>query len=166
MALSASPESLAAQARRRYIEELVKGLVGVVQTTLDGARALADKPAEAALFARRRDLHQALHGGAQAWHRGIVGGLRHALASGAPLTRSDLPPGHKETLSLVPDDTIELEIVTSRLALAIMDRASWEFADLRSRVAHLEAAANSTRTTCFAPMCWRASSSTPGAWPA
>ena len=27
---------------------------------------------------------------------------------------------------------------TSRLALAIMDRASWEFSDLRSRVAHLE----------------------------
>jgi hypothetical protein len=44
----------------------------------------------------------------------------------------------RDTLSLVPDDTIELEIVTSRLALAIMDRASWEFADLRSRVAHLE----------------------------
>jgi hypothetical protein len=41
-------------------------------------------------------------------------------------------------LSLVDDDTIELEIVTSRLALAIMDRASWEFADLRSRMAHLE----------------------------
>ncbi|MDE2612795.1 MAG: DUF1631 family protein [Burkholderiales bacterium] len=138
MPLSASPESLAAQARRRYTEELVKGLVGVVQTTLDGARVLADKPAEAAVFARRRDIHQALHAGAQAWHRGIVGGLRHALASGSPATRSDLPPGHKETLSLVPDDTIELEIVTSRLALAIMDRASWEFADLRSRVAHLE----------------------------
>ncbi len=138
MAPSAAPESLAAQARRRYTEELVKGLVGVVQTTLDSARALADKPAEAAVFARRRDIHQALHAGAQAWHRGIVGGLRAALASGSPVTRSDLPPARKETLSLVPDDAIELEIVTSRLALAIMDRASWEFADLRSRVAHLE----------------------------
>ncbi|MCK7493629.1 MAG: hypothetical protein MZW92_21560 [Comamonadaceae bacterium] len=45
-----------------------------------------------------------------------------------------------------------------------MDRASWEFADLRSRVAHLERrAASSTPTTCCAPTCWRASSSTPGA---
>ena len=41
-------------------------------------------------------------------------------------------------LSLVDDDTIEREILTSRLALAIMDRASWEFADLRSRLASLE----------------------------
>ena len=41
-------------------------------------------------------------------------------------------------LSLVDDDTIEREILSSRLALAIMDRASWEFTDLRSRVALLE----------------------------
>jgi Mg-chelatase subunit ChlI len=46
--------------------------------------------------------------------------------------------GRNAGLSLVDDDTIELEIVTSRLALAIMDRASWEFADLRTRVATLE----------------------------
>lgn len=138
MALSASADSLAAQARRRYTEELVKGLVGVVQATLDGARALADKPAEAAAFARRRDIYQALHAGAQAWHRSIVSGLRQALAGGAAATRSNLPPVDKQALSLVPDDAIEVEIVTSRLALAIMDRASWEFADLRSRVAHLE----------------------------
>jgi hypothetical protein len=67
---------------------------------------------------------------------------------------------------LVPDDTIELEIVTSRLALAIMDRASWEFADLRSRVAHLEGRSELDPTTCCAPTCWRASCSTPGALPA
>jgi hypothetical protein len=41
-------------------------------------------------------------------------------------------------MSLVDDDTIELEIMTSRLALAMMDRASWEFSDLRSRIVHLE----------------------------
>jgi hypothetical protein len=50
----------------------------------------------------------------------------------------DLPPPGTRGAALVDDDTIELEIVTSRLALAIMDRASWEFSDLRSRVAYLE----------------------------
>ena len=48
------------------------------------------------------------------------------------------PAAAVNTLSLVDDDTIELEIMTSRLALAIMDRASWEFTDLRSRIVHLE----------------------------
>jgi hypothetical protein len=141
MASSASPESLAGQARRLYTEELVKGLVAVVQTAMDSTRSLLDKPSEHAAFTRRRDLMQALTAGAQAWHRAIVSGLRAVLASGVSASRPAdlmLPGGPRQTLSLVPDDTIELEIVTSRLALAIMDRASWEFADLRSRVAHLE----------------------------
>ncbi len=141
MATGASPDSLAGQARRLYTEELVKGLTAVVQTALDTVRALLDKPSENAVFFRRRELQQALNAGAQAWHRGIVSGLRQVLASGVAASRPadlQLPPGQRETLSLVPDDTIELEIVTSRLALAIMDRASWEFADLRSRIAHLE----------------------------
>jgi hypothetical protein len=141
MATGASPESLAGQARRLYTEELVKGLVALVQASIDGARALLDKPSEHGSFMRRRDLLQGLMTGAQAWHRGIVSGLRQALQGGASATRpGDLPlPGNsRDALTLVPDDTIELEIVTSRLALAIMDRASWEFADLRSRIAHLE----------------------------
>ncbi|MBA4175646.1 MAG: hypothetical protein C0505_03665 [Leptothrix sp. (in: Bacteria)] len=141
MATSASPDPLAGQARRLYTEELVKGLVPLVQAAIDQARTLLDKPAEHTVLQRRRELLQALTAGAQAWHKGIVTGLRGALLHGVSASRpGDLPlPGHgRETLSLVPDDTIELEIVTSRLALAIMDRASWEFADLRSRVAHLE----------------------------
>jgi hypothetical protein len=141
MPLAATPESLAAQARRLYTEELVKGLAHVVQATMDQSRVLLDKPSEHASMMRRRDLVQALMKGAQGWHRGMVAGLRRVLTQGgATASRpTDLPPaGTRDTLTLVPDDTIELEIVTSRLALAVMDRASWEFADLRSRVAHLE----------------------------
>ncbi len=141
MAHSASPDAVASQARRLYTEELVKGLTPLVQAVIDSARSLLDKPSEHDQFQRRRDLMQGLTAGAQAWHRGIVVGLRHVLLNGASASRPGdlpLPSGTREALSLVPDDTIELEIVTSRLALAIMDRASWEFADLRSRVAHLE----------------------------
>ncbi len=142
MATGASPDSLAGQARRLYTEELVKGLVPLVQSAIDTARNLLDKPSEHTVFARRRDLFQALNSGAQAWHRGIVVGLRQALTPGAGGSRGlDFPlpsTGREAALSLVSDDTIELEIVTSRLALAIMDKASWEFADLRSRIAHLE----------------------------
>ncbi len=46
--------------------------------------------------------------------------------------------GAKLKLSLVEDVTIEREITSSRLALAIMDRAGSEFNDLRARVALLE----------------------------
>ena len=141
MVTSASPDSIAGQARRLYTEELVKGLTGMVQSVMDGARALLDKPAEHTVFQRRRDLVQGLMSGAQVWHRGIVTGLRKVLMQGVSVSRpGDLPPlgSGRDAMTLVPDDTIELEIVTSRFALAVMDRASWEFADLRSRVAHLE----------------------------
>jgi hypothetical protein len=140
MATAAGPSHLAAQARRLYVEELVRNLAGLVQSALEGSRSLIDKPCEHTVFMRRRDLLQELQKGAQAWHRGVVNGLRHALAHGVSASRpGDLPPpGRAAALALVDDDTIELEIVTSRLALAIMDRASWEFADLRSRVATLE----------------------------
>ncbi len=141
MATSATPESLAVQARRLYSDELVKGLAPLVQAALDGARTLLDKPSEHTVFQRRRDLVQALLAGAQAWHRAVVTGLRLGLANGGSATRPhDLPPpgAASAALTLVTDDTIELEIVTSRLALAMMDRASWEFSDLRSRIAHLE----------------------------
>jgi hypothetical protein len=141
MATSAAPSNLAGQARRLYTEELVKGLAGLVQAALEGSRSLIEKPSEHAVFQRRRDLLQELQKGAQAWHRGIVNSVRHALLYGISASRpGDLPPpgSASSPLSLVDDDTIELEIVTSRLALAIMDKASWEFSDLRSRIAHLE----------------------------
>ena len=130
---------LASQARRRYTEELVKGLVGLVQGTIDTARALLDKPAEHAVVMRRRDTLHELTKSAQEWHRGVVTSLRHSLGGTMSSMRSsELARAAGAALSLVDDDAIELEIVTSRLALAVMDRASWEFSDLRSRIAYLE----------------------------
>src|SRR4029078_3411619 len=71
--------------------------------------------------------------------------LKTALASGTvtqtrlgelPVAAAGGRGGGK--LSLVDDDTIEHEILSSRLALAMMDRASWEFTALRSRMNMLE----------------------------
>jgi hypothetical protein len=140
MAADVSPDALAGQARRLYTDELVRGLDHVVRATQDQARGLLDRPSDHATAMRRRDLLQALNKGAPAWHGAMVTGLRRVLAQGMVATRSnDLPPpGSRLALTLVSDDSIELEIVTSRLALAVMDRASWEFADVRARVAHLE----------------------------
>ena len=111
MAAAATPDSLAGQARRLYTEELVKGLTHVVQATIEQARALLDKPSEHGAMMRRRDLVQALMTGAQSWHRGMVSGLRRVLTQGPSASRpADLPrPGGRDTLTLVPDDTIELD---------------------------------------------------------
>ncbi|HYJ99771.1 MAG TPA: DUF1631 family protein, partial [Burkholderiaceae bacterium] len=69
----------------------------------------------------------------------IADGIYQALGQSLSSARAaDLPTPGSGVLSLVDDDTIEREILTSRLALAIMDRGSWEFSDLRSRVSSLE----------------------------
>jgi hypothetical protein len=145
MATNANTAQLASEARRLYTDELVKGLPSLVRHVLDSARHSLDKPAEYQTAQRRRDLVQGLQKAARHWLAGMNDGLRHVLVHGGSAVQpGDLPrPGSASAsggkgLSLVDDDTIDREILTSRLALAIMDRASWEFSDLRSRVAMLE----------------------------
>ena len=142
MATAADTAQIASHARQLYIEALLKGLPSLVSHVSTGARELLDKPAEYLTAQRRRDLVQGLLKQAGAWHGTIASGLRHVLQNGFTASMAqDLPPvgaAPGAGMTLVDNDTIEREILTSRLALAIMDRASWEFTDLRSRIAMLE----------------------------
>jgi len=140
MATAAESALIAAQARRLYVDELLKGLPGLVARIGHAARELQSKSAEYAVAQRRRDLVQGLTKQAGAWHNRLAAGLRHVLERGATASQpGELPPPNSGgALSLVDNDVIEREILTSRLALAIMDRAGWEFSDLRSRMAMLE----------------------------
>ncbi|HPO17897.1 MAG TPA: DUF1631 family protein [Rubrivivax sp.] len=141
MAHSADRGGTAEQARRVYAEQLVKGLPAMVNSLAAAASQLLDKPCEHARFMRRRELVLELKQGAAHWHRSMVGSLRNALLQGVSVQRaSDLPPpgSGRGALSLVDEDTIEREILTSRLALAMMDQAASEFTDLRARMASLE----------------------------
>ena len=141
MATVGDQASLAQQARRLYTEELVKGLPALVNGVVAWAVAserTATAAADPGIVGRLRDAAVALKHHGVAWHQGIVAALQDALRHGAPTSRTVDFNGPTKKLSLVEHETIEREIVTSRLALAIMDRASWEFNDLRTRVALLE----------------------------
>ena len=138
----ATQSALAQQARRAYVEGALRGLPGVVQAVERGAKALASQTAEPAVAMKRRDMVLDLQKAAPFWQQGMITMLRSALTSGTVSASrpGDLPsPSNRNAaLSLVDDDTIEHEILSSRLALAMMDRASWEFSDLRSRIGQLE----------------------------
>ncbi len=146
MPTPANPTALAQQARRSYVERLLGALPGVVQAIDEGARLLAGAVAEPALAMKRRELIPLLNPALPLFENGMATLLRAALSTGTvPQTRlGELSPsvvasrGAGDKLSLVDDDTIEHEILSSRLALAMMDRASWEFTDLRSRMNNLE----------------------------
>ena len=141
MTYSADHAEIAEQARRIYAEQLVKGLPAMVNSLAATASALLDKPSEHARFMRRRELVHELKKGAAVWHKTMVNSLRNALLNGVSAVRpGDLPAPTAASgpLSLVDDDTIEREILTSRLALAVMDQAASEFTDLRARMSSLE----------------------------
>ncbi len=143
MATTPSTQSaLAQQARRAYVEGVLRGLPGLVQSVENGARGLTSQSAEPSLAMKRRDLVLDLQKAAPFWQQGMTSMMRGALTSGmvSASRPGDLPSASNRNagLSLVDDDTIEHEILSSRLALAIMDRASWEFSDLRSRINQLE----------------------------
>ncbi|MDP1690992.1 MAG: DUF1631 family protein [Burkholderiaceae bacterium] len=141
MATVGDQASLAFQARRLYTEELVKGLPALLATVAAWAVAperVAAVATDSGIVGRLRDTAIALKAHGVAWHDGMVAALQEALRHGASASRTGDPGTTTKKLSLVDDETIEREIVTSRLALAIMDRAGSEFNDLRTRVALLE----------------------------
>ena len=149
MATTANSMALAAQARRNYVESLLAGVPGVVQAVEQGARILLGQVADPGTTMRRRDTVEDLQKRQTDWLKGILGALRVSLQAGgiSAVKPSELPPAGGRAgivtsgsggLTLVDNDTIESEILSSRLALAMMDRASWEFTDMRSRMTLLE----------------------------
>jgi len=148
MATAANSMALAAQARRSYVEGLLNGLPSVVQAVDSGARILLSQVADPATMMRRRDVVEDLAKAHGVWLNGAVSALRSAMHGGgmSAARPADIPQAGQRSgafssgagLSLVDNDTIESEILSSRLALAMMDRASWEFTDMRSRVTMLE----------------------------
>ena len=142
MSTPANPSALAQQARRSYVEGLLAGLPAVVQAVDQGARILVSQVAEPSVAMKRREIVPELQKSGPYWLQGMTSMLRSARVTGMlSATRPGdlpLPASRHAKLSLVDDDTIEHEIISSRLALAMMDRASWEFTDLRSRMTVLE----------------------------
>jgi len=139
MNAAAASSQLAQQARRLYVDHVIAALPALSSAVVETARALLDKAAVPAVVLMRRDLFKAMERSGVGWQHGMADGLYKAMGQSLSAARAaDLPLPGSGGLSLVDDDTIEREILTSRLALAIMDRASWEFADLRSRLSSLE----------------------------
>ncbi|MDB5820578.1 MAG: hypothetical protein JWQ11_4218, partial [Rhizobacter sp.] len=141
MPSSADHTELAAKARRTYTEWLRQRIQATVKAVEESARALVSLPAESGLQFKRRELATSLQRNSAAWTQGVLSALRHSSAAGGISTLRPTEASLNQrgaALSLVDDDTIEREILGSRFALALMDRASWEFSDLRSRMARLE----------------------------
>jgi hypothetical protein len=127
------------------MESLLLAVPTAVQGVLDGAHRLANEKAEPQLAHKRMNAAIDLTRPAPQWQQALIdslGAMPRISTSGGRTSlgaaaASSMGSG-RDTLQLVDDDTIEVEILSSRLALAMMDKASWEFTDLRARMSSLE----------------------------
>ncbi|MGM9485427.1 DUF1631 family protein [Roseateles sp. NT4] len=139
---AARNQALATQARRVYLEALVRGMTPLIAAVGQGAAHLLAQGAPHAIMMARRDAVQAWQKLGPNWQMAVVAALRHAAVHGVSdnaREHDSTVPSHSLKMSLVDDSTIEREITSSRLALVMMDRATWEFTDLRTRMQALEA---------------------------
>jgi hypothetical protein len=140
MASDALKQAQAKQSRRLFIDKLIGGLPGVVTQLESSVRRLADQVALPAVMSRRREALDALRVASGLWLESMVSLAKRAYPDGLVLatTPAVLPPAGRLQFSLVDNETIEAEILSSRLSLAIKEKSSWEFGDLRSRMLFLE----------------------------
>ncbi|MFM2346872.1 MAG: hypothetical protein RL654_1625 [Pseudomonadota bacterium] len=139
---AATPSSLlAAQARRLYCEQLQRLMPRVAGTLTERVR---DRIAEQARTPSAhhgvyRDLLVDLPLQSGRWtlafgqqlQRAAAGRLAAPSGAGRNATRAD-------ELAIVDDASVDQEIVVSHMAMALLDKANWEFSDLRYRMAALD----------------------------
>lgn len=133
--LNPSDRRLAAQARALLRQHLVQCVPSLVEQVLAEVQAATAPPADVTDGAHWRDWQQRLVLAGPAWQQALV----QRWQSPSPSARAVPAAGTVPTeLALVGEETVETEILTARLALAVLDKAGGQFNDLRLRLQHLE----------------------------
>ena len=146
MTTAPAPAALAQSARRVFVDSLVRGSAAVPAVLVEALQQrLMSKVADTVRPGQLRDVLSSLQQHGATWQMGLIAALRAKFkASGAvgtaPVPSAPAPaaPQGASSLSLVGDATIEREIASSRLALALVGDAHWQFTDLRTRMQALE----------------------------
>ena len=128
---------LAAEARGLFATHASQVLPEVAMAILDKLAILMDQPASANVSQERRDGWMAFQAAGKAWTNGTH--KAWMLALGRPeqsaATKANLDSGD---FQLMGNDVMEDKILASRLALRLLDFATWELNDLRLRVQSLD----------------------------
>ena len=129
--------------RVAFVVPLLAKLIG------DTLSARAEKPANAREMQDLQDALRLYHENSAAWIQGVLAALRDTLSPVDKEVAYKLQDVGK--LELIGNDTVEYRILASRLALRLLDFASWELNDLRLRVQSLEGLPQLSRQDIFRP---------------
>ncbi|MES2912870.1 MAG: DUF1631 family protein [Pseudomonadota bacterium] len=137
MAANNKNNLLALEVREFFAEQASVVLPQVAQEVSLRLLELVDQPASAPEMQERRDAWLAFKSGSAAWVAGTITAWKRAqpAAVQTDASRSLLDTGKFE---LMGNEVMEDKILSSRLALRLLDFASWELNDLRLRIQSLE----------------------------
>jgi hypothetical protein len=127
---------LVEQARALFTERAARILPALAKTVQDRLSALVDQPGSARDMQDRRDGWMAFQKSGSAWVRGTTTAWANAQTLPAASSGSRFADSGK--FELMGNDVMEDKILASRLALRLLDFASWELNDLRLRIQSLE----------------------------
>ncbi len=134
---SGKNSQLAQQARALFTERAVRLLPALSTIVMERLSALSNQPGNPKEMQERREAWLAFQKNGPAWVRGTSTAWTKAQSVSTPAARSRLAPSGK--FELMGNDVMEDKILSSRLALRLLDFASWELNDLRLRIQRLEA---------------------------
>ncbi|MFM9924071.1 DUF1631 family protein [Variovorax sp. H27-G14] len=134
IARSASSLQLARETRERFVLATEGSIAPLARAIRDRLTALSSEAGNARAMQEHRDDFVAFQGQATQWVALAQTGWRKAL--GATVGASAVPSVLR--LELIGNEVVESNILSSRLAEMIHDKASFELSDLRLRIQHLE----------------------------
>jgi Protein of unknown function (DUF1631) len=128
--------ALSGQARALFAERSLRILPLLAKTIQDRLTSLVDQPAGAREMQERRDGWLAFQKSSGVWVQNTSSALTRARSQPLVTPTSKLPPSG--SMELLGNEVMEDKIIASRLALRLLDFASWELSDLRLRIQHLD----------------------------
>lgn len=134
IARSASSLQLARETRERFVSATEGAIAPLARAIRDRLTAISSEAGNARAMQEHRDDFVAFQGQATHWVSLSQTGWRKALDATA--SASAVPSALR--LELIGDEVVESNILSSRLAQMIHDKAGFELSDLRLRIQHLE----------------------------
>ncbi len=127
---------LARQAREQFVTHADAVLAPMANAVRARLAELADAGGGSREMQDRRDALLAFDKEQAAWVRRVSRAWREALVPPTATARVRLEAS--TSFELIGNDVVEQKILSSRIALAIQEKVSWDLNDLRVRMQHLE----------------------------
>jgi len=140
---------VAQQARALFVQRSVRLLPGLAKAISESLSLMAEQRDSTPKMQAMADAFLLFQKSGALWVRGTVSAWAGQLSP--PVQQAAPTPSHSATLELLGNEAVEHRIIASRLALRLLDMASWELNDLRLRIQSLEAVPELNRQDIFRP---------------